>query len=198
MLRELFDLVRENARETVIENPEVPNEQNDEVVAEATNTVASGMRNMVAGGGIQNLLSLFKGGTGRKGLLSNPIVSMMMGHFAGKLMNKFNMNNNQANRVSGGLIPNILSSLIGKTNDPNEPRFSLEKLIGSITGNKSNVAGAQSAGGGGLQDLLNQFNGGGSGGGGGLMDIIKNLAGGAQQQQKSKGNLLDLIKGFIR
>ncbi len=197
MLKELFDLVRQNAQETVIENTEVPNEQNDEVVAEATNTVASGMRNMVAGGGIQNLLSLFKGGRGKKNLLSNPIVSMMMGHFAGKLMNKFNMNNNQANKLSGNLIPDVLSSLIGKTNDPNEPGFSLEKLIGSITGNKGNMNTGQSTGGGGLQDLLNQFTGGGGSTGGGLMDIIKNLAGGAQQQQKDKGNLLDLIKGFM-
>ena len=39
MLKELFELVRGNAQETVIENPEVPNEYNNEVVAEATNTL---------------------------------------------------------------------------------------------------------------------------------------------------------------
>jgi len=191
MLKELFDLVKGNATDTVINNPDVPNEYNNEVVAEATNTVASGMRNIVAGGGIQSLLSLFRGGGGnKKSLLSNPIVSMMMGHFAGKLMNKFNMNNNQANSLSGNLIPNVLSSLINKTYDPNDSRFSLENLLGSITGNKSDT------GGGGLQDVLRQFNGGGTNTGGGLMDIVKSLAGGAQQQQKKNGNLLDLIKGF--
>jgi len=203
MLKELFDLVKGNATESVINNPDVPNEQNNEVVAEATNTVASGMRNIVAGGGIQSLLSLFSSGGGnKKSLLSNPIVSMMMGHFAGKLMNKFNMNNNQANSLSGNLIPNVLSSLINKTNDPNDSRFSLEKLLGSITGNKSGEVSGYT-GSGGLQDMLQQFTGGGAGtrgagtrGGGGLLDIVKNLAGGAQQQQKKNGNLLDLIKGF--
>src|SRR5688572_7546728 len=197
MLKELFDLVKGNATDIVMNNPDVPNQYNNEVVAEATNTVASGMRNMVAGGGIQSLLSLFRGGGGnKKSLLSNPIVSMMMGHFAGKLMNKFNMNNNQANSLSGNLIPNVLSSLINKTNDPNDSGFSLEKLIGSITGNKTEVAVSQNTGGGGLQDMLRQFTGGGNGSGGGLMDIVKSLAGGAQQQQKKNGNLLDLIKGF--
>lgn len=197
MLKELFELVKGNATDTVINNPDVPNEYNNEVVAEATNTVASGMRNIVAGGGIQSLLSLFRGGGGnKKSLLSNPIVSMMMGHFAGKLMNKFNMNNNQANSLSGNLIPNVLSSLINKTNDPNDSGFSLEKLIGSITGNKTDVALSQNTGGGGLQDMLRQITGDGNGTGGGLMDIVKNLAGGAQQQQKKNGNLLDLIKGF--
>src|SRR5688500_1588047 len=121
MLKELFDLVKGQATETVINNPEVPNEKNEEVVAEATNTVASGLRNVVAGGGIQSLLGLFgSGGSNKKSLLSNPIVSMMMGHFAGKLMNKFNMNNNQANSLSGNLIPNVLSSVINKTNDHND------------------------------------------------------------------------------
>lgn len=200
MLKELYDLVRGHATETVINNPAVPNEHNDAVVAEATNTVASGLRNVVAGGGLQSLLSLFGSGTNKKSLLSNPIVSMMMGHFAGKLMNKFNMNNDQANNVSGNLIPDVLGSLINKTNDSNDSGFSLEKLLGSITGNK-NIAGNQNSGGGGLQDMLKQFGGGGgdSSNGGGLMDIIKNLAGGAQQQQQQNGGgLLDIIKGFAK
>ena len=193
MLKELFDLVKGNATETVINNPDVPNEHNEEVVAEATNTVASGLRNVVAGGGVQSLLGLFGGDGNKKSLLSNPIVSMMMGHFAGKLMNKFNMNNTQANHLSGNLIPDVLGSLINKTNDPNDSGFSLECLLGSITGNKS---GNQSSGGG-IGDLLKQFGGGGNSGGG-IMDIVKNLAGGAQQQQQQNGNLLDLIKGFGR
>ncbi|HMK03883.1 MAG TPA: hypothetical protein VK489_06820 [Ferruginibacter sp.] len=193
MLKELLDLVRGQATETVINNPDVPNEHNEDVIAEATNTVASGLRNVVAGGGVQSLLSLFGGSGNKKGLLSNPIVSMMMGHFAGKLMNKFGLNNNQANNLSGSLIPNVLGSLINKTNDPNESGFSLDGLLGSITGNKSNA-------GGGLGDILGQLTASNdAGSSGGIMDIIKNLASGAQQQQqRNGGGLLDLIKGFGR
>lgn len=202
MLKELFDLVKGNATDTVINNPDVPNEHNDEVIAEATNTVASGLRNMVAGGGLQSLLSLFGGsGTDKKSLLSNPIVSMMMGHFAGKLMNKFQLNNSQANSLSGNLIPGVLGSLINKTNDSNDSDFSLEKLIGSITGNTSGeTEGNQNTGSGGLGDLLKQFTGGQQESGGGLMDIVKDLAMGAQQQQQKNGGggLLDLIKRFGR
>jgi hypothetical protein len=89
MLKELFDLVKGNATNSVINNPDVPNEHNDAVVAEATNTVASGMRNIIAGGGITSLLNLFKGdGTNRKSSLSNPIVSMMsMRHGSGFFIN---------------------------------------------------------------------------------------------------------------
>ena len=198
MLKELFDLVKGHATDTVINNPAVPDEHNNDVIAEATNTVASGFRNVVAGGGVQSLLNLFSGGSDKKSLLSNPIISMMMGHFAGKLMSKFNMNNTQANNLSGSLIPNVLSSLISKTNDPNESGFSLEKLLGSITGNKSDVSGDQNSGGG-IGDLLKQFSGGEQSGGG-IMDIVKSLAGGAQQQQQQNGagGLMDIIKGFIK
>lgn len=203
MLKELLDLVRGNAQESVIDNPDVPNEKNEEVVAEATNTIASGFRNIVAGGGVQSLLSLFGGGgADKKGLLSNPIVSMMMGHFAGKLMNKFGLNNRQANNLSGSLIPNVLGNLITKTNDTGDSGFSLEKLLGSITGSNSSTGGNEQSSGGGLGEILKQFTGGGdqNSSGGGLMDMVKQLAGGAQQQQQRNGGggLLDLIKGFTR
>lgn len=197
MLKELFDLVKGESTETVINNPDVPNEYNDDVMAEATNTVASGLRNLVAGGGTQSILSMFGSNPNKKSLLSNPIVSMMMGHFASKLMNKFNMGPSQANNLSGNLIPNVLGKLINKSNDPNDSAFSLEKLLASITGGRSNDVTSQS---GGLGGLLRQFNGDGqSNGGGGLLDIVKTLAGGAQeQQQRNGGGLLDLIKGFSR
>ena len=198
MLKELFDLVKGEATDTVINNPDVPNQYNNDVVAEATNTVASGLRNVVAGGGVQNVVSMFGGNTNKKSLLSNPIVSMMMGHFASKLMNKFNMGTNQANNLSGNLIPNVLGTLINKSNDANDSSFSLEKLLASITGGRSNDFASRSKRGG-LGGLLNQFNGGSQSNGGGLMDIVKTLAGGAQeQQQRNGGSLLDLIKGFAR
>ena len=196
MLKELFDLVKGEATETVINNPDVPNQYNNDVVAEATNTVASGLRNVVAGGGVQNILSMFGGNTNKKSLLSNPIVAMMMGHFASKLINKFKMGTSQANNLSGNLIPNVLGSLINKSNDPNDSAFSLEKLLASITGGRSNQVTSQS---GGIGGLLKQLNGGGQSNGGGFLDIVKDLAGGAQeQQQRNGGSLLDLIKGFAR
>lgn len=198
MLKELFDLVKGAATDTVINNPAVPNEKNNEVVAEATNTVASGLRNIVAGGGVQSLLAMFNSDSNKQSLLNNPIVSMMVGHFAGKLMNKFGMNNSQASQVSGNLIPDVLGGLINKTNDPNDNAFSLEGLLGSITGNKTS-SGSQ---GGGLQDILGKLTGGSNENseGGGLMDLIQSMAGGAQQQQQRNGGggLLDLIRGFAK
>jgi hypothetical protein len=201
MLEELFNLVKGTAQESVINNPVVPNEQNDAVVAEATNTVASGLRNMVAGGGLQNIISMFTGGGQQQSgnsLLSNPIVNMMVGHFVGKLTSKFNMNSGDANQVASNLIPSVLSNLVSKTNDPGNNTFSLEGLLNSITGGQ--VAQQQASGGFNLQNLIGQFTGGQSGGGGGLMDIVSHFTQGAQQQQQQNGGggLMNLIQGFLK
>lgn len=212
MLEELFNLVKEQSGDPVVNNPAIPNELNNDVVAEATNTVAGGLRNMVAGGGLQNIISLFTGGgnqnSGGKGLLSNPIVNMMIGHFAGKLISKFNIGGSQANNIAANLIPNVISNLISKSNDSSNNGFSLEGLLNSITGGQTNQVvqqQQQSSGNSGFnfQDLISQFTGAGGaqqGGGGGLMDIVSQLAGGAQDQQAKNGSggLMDLIKGFIK
>ncbi len=201
MLEELFNLVKGVASQ----NQTLPSAQKDDIAAEATNTVASGMRNMVAGGGLESLVSMFsKGGEQKSGnsLLSNPIVSMMVGHFTEKLMSKFNLNSGEASNVASTMIPDVIGNLVNKTNDPNNSSFSLESLLNSITGGKvAEVAPQQGNSGGGLQDILSQLTGGNANsGGGGLMDIISQLAGGAQQQQQRNGGggLMDLIKGFIR
>lgn len=203
MLQELLNLVKENATESVINNPAIPNEQNQEVVAEATNTVASGLRNMVAGGGLQSVLSMFGNQSGNNnastgGLLSNPIVSMMIGHLTQKLMGKFNMNSSNASSVAGSLIPSVLGNLVNKVNDPSDSGFSLDRLLNSITGGQ--VQEQQQSGGLDLQDLLKQFTGGNSNQGrGGIADIISKMAAGAQgqQQRNGGGGLLDMIKGFL-
>ncbi len=201
MLEELFNLVKSAAGSSVIDNPDVPNEKNNDVVAEATSTVASGFRNIVAGGGVGSLVSLFNKKDNQQqsgGLMSNPIVAMMIGHFASKLMSKFNMNGSQANNVSSSLIPNVINSLVNKSNDQSSG-FSLENLLNSITGGKAAEVASADNSGGGLSGILNSL-GGGSGAGGGLMDVITKLAGGAQaeQQKNGGGGLMDLIKGFIK
>lgn len=199
MLEELFNVVKGVASQ----NPSVPSAQKNEITAEATHTVASGLRNMVAGGGLENVVSLFSHGGQQKGggLLSNPIVSMMVGHFADKLMSKYNLGNQDASQVASNMIPAVLGNLVNKANDSNSG-FPLENLLNSITGGKMDEMLPQHEGsGGGINDILSRLSGGNSNteSGGGLMDIISQLAGGAQQQQKRNGGggLMDLIKGFI-
>lgn len=212
MLDQLFDIVKKMGQDTVVKNPDVPNEHNQEVMAEATNTIASGFQNILAGGGFQNILDLFKGGgtknsgSGIGGLLKNPIVSMMIGYFISKLIGKYKLSPAAASNVANDLIPKSLNNLIQQTNDPNNEKATLDKLIGSLTGGtgvqKDQTNGDESP----LQDILDNFTGGGeqvgTNAGFDLQDIIGNLTNKAQRniqqkRQESAGGLMDLIKGFM-
>ena len=210
MLEQIADLVKEYGQDTVVNNPEIPNSQNNAVLAEATHSITGGLQNMLAGGGLQDILSLFtggqsnsQGGGGIAGLLKNPAVAMMIGNFVSSLISKFNMSPAQANSVSSSLIPNVLNGLIVRTtsNDPSNDAFDLNDLIGSLTG--GNVATKESSGGGfDFQGLLNQFTGGGRGDGFNLNDVIDQVTHGAQQHQQQQtqgvGGITDLIKGLFK
>ena len=212
MLDQLLDIVKNYGKDTVVENPEIPNEQNQEVLADATKTITSGFQNVLAGGGLQNILDLFKGGgsssgnnSGIGGLLKNPMVSMMVGYFISKLVNKYKMTPTAASSVANNLIPNVLNGIITETNNPQNSGFTMDGLLESLTGGAGNSGGGGSQ----LQDLLDQFTGGGSGnssanasGGFDLQDLIGNFTRKAQDsfQNKDQGNgggLMDLIKGFL-
>ena len=122
------------------------------------------------------------------------------------------MNTASASNVATNLIPNVLDGLIQKTQDPNNNDFTLDKLIGSLTGG-GDVTAQQGAGGFNFQDLISKFTGSGndrndgggaSSGGFNIQEIINKVTDGArnnignQNQSGSGGGLFDLIKGFIK
>ncbi|MEP6699838.1 MAG: hypothetical protein ABJA85_00915 [Bacteroidota bacterium] len=211
MLDQLFDLVKHFGQKSVVENPDVPNDQNEEVLAEATKTIGSGFQNVMAGGGFQNILDLFKGGSNKSGgggiggLLKNPIVTMMVGYFINKLVGKFKMSPAAASGVSNNLIPNVLNRLISRTasTDPKDDSFDFNDLIGSLTGGKVPTSESK-PGGFNFQSLLNKLIGGGNsetnGDESNLQDIIGQVTNGTQEhqgEQAQSGGLMGLIKGLM-
>jgi hypothetical protein len=203
MLENLFNLIKEQGTESVINNPVVPNEQNDAVLASATHSVAEGLQGTLAGGGLQNVLSLFGSGGNNSGgsLLNNPIVSNIISNFTQKLTNNHGIAGDQASGIAGNLIPSVISNLINKTNNPNDSSFDINSIIGSLTGGGG---AAQSGGGFDLNGILSKFTGGGgldTDGDGKveLSDIVSKVTGGAQQAQAGGGGgFMDMIKGFMK
>lgn len=206
MLENLFNLIKQQGGEAVINNPAVPNEQNDAVIASATHSVAEELQGTLASGGLQNVLSLFGGGGsagGGSSLLNNPIVSNIISSFTNKLINNHGIASNQAGGIANSLIPGVISSLISKTNNPGDSSFDINSIIGSLTGG---VGATQTTGGFDLGGIVSKLAGRGLDANGdghlGLDDIISKVTGGAQQQQQQAqaggGGLMDLIKGFIK
>jgi len=206
MLEELFSLIKEQGTDTIINNPAIPNEQNNGVLADATHSVASELQGVLAGGGLQSVLSLFSNGNNNSGgssLLNNPIVSNIISNFTNKLTINHGIAPAQAGGIANNLIPSVLSNLISKTNDPSNSSFDIGSIIGSLT-RGAQASGAQNGGGGfDISSLVNKFTSGSldanNDGHVGLDDIISKVSGGAQQQQSQNGSggLMDVIKGFM-
>jgi len=202
MLENLFNLIREQGTDDVINNPVIPNDQNEAVLASATSSVAEGFQGELAGGGLSNVMSLFGSyeNTGG-GLMNNPIVRNIINSFTNKLTTQHGIAPDQAGGIAGSLIPNVIGKLIGKTNNPGDGSFDIGSIIGSLTG--GNAGGG--TGGFDLQGMLNKFSGGSMDANGdgqvGLDDIMSKITTGAKQQQEQTsggGGILDMVKGFMK
>ena len=150
MLENLINLIEEHAGSAVINNPAVPNEQNNAVISEAGNSIVGTLKNMVSQGNISDVMNLFHNSGN---VSSNPATQNITGNFVQSLMDKFGLNQNAASGVANNLIPNVLQSLVHKTNDPNDSSFNLQGIISQLT------SGQGAAGGGILDKIKGMFGG---------------------------------------
>lgn len=170
MLENLLDLVKGNAGDAIINNPAIPNEQNDVAVALASNSIFDTLKSAVAGGNLSNVIGMFSGDASNAG--NNPLAGIMQNDMVQNLMHKFGIDESQAANIARGLLPNVLQNLVHKTNDPNDSSINIQSIVSSLTGN---------AGGGfDVNSLLNQFTDNkqqDNHSGGGIMDSLKGLFG---------------------
>ncbi len=196
MLDQLLNMVKGLAGDAVVNNPAVPNDKNNAVIADATHSVADGLQGAIAGGGLQSVISMLSGGGNVSALANNPIVGNIISNFTNKLTGN-GVAGGAASSIAASLIPTVMSKLVNNTTDPNNSAFSLEGILHTLTGGQSTqVAQQQQAAGNSgfsFSNLLSQVTGGQ---GGGISSIVSQLAGGAQQSQAG-GGLMNIIKGFL-
>ena len=136
MLENLLNLVREHASESIVNNPVIPNEQNEAAITEVTQSLTTVMKSQLTGENSSELLSLFGSGSVTA---SNPLIGNMIKGAAGSLMQKFGISASQAGMIANSLIPKVMSSLVTKTNDPADSSFTMEGIAGALTGGKPDI-----------------------------------------------------------
>jgi hypothetical protein len=144
MLDQLMQLVRESGQQSVIENPEVPNEHNEAVMQEAGSSIAGSVQNLMQTEGPGAVQSLLEGV--QNGDTSHPAVQQVSNNFAGNLIQKFGLNSGAAQSVAASLIPLVLGKLANRAGGGGSG-FNIGNILGSLGG------GAGQAGGGALGGL---------------------------------------------
>lgn len=188
MLENLLQLVNQHAGEAIINNPDVPNEKNEAVMQTAGNSIIGGLQNVLASGGLNDVLRMFGGQDNNQS--ANRVTEQVSGNVIQNLMQQFQMNQGQATQIANGLVPGVLSNLVQKTNDPSDNSFDLQGIFNSLSGGRTSglniqgllgklsASGFDKDGDGDvdLNDLKAAFAGSG-GTGGGLMDTVKGMFG---------------------
>lgn len=192
MLEQLLHLIKEHGQEAVVNNPQVPNEHNNAVLAEAGTAVAGTMQNALANGQTNEIQQLFNNGTSNA-VMANPLAQNMQSSFIESITSKLGISKGAAMGIAASLIPMVLSKLVHRTNSnaPQDSGFSLPGLISSLTGGSS-------GGGSGIGNIVGQMTSMNNGGGGfGLQDVVNQVTGG-NSGQPQQGGLQDMIKGFFK
>lgn len=135
MLENLLQLVRESAGDAIIENPQIPNEQNDEAISATTNSIFNTLKGQVAENGVESLTSMFSRGTSGSGNIMEQVSS----NTVTDLMNRFGIDSGAATNIAAKIIPTVMDKFVNKTNDPNDNSFDLQEIIGSLTGGSGGI-----------------------------------------------------------
>lgn len=146
MLEQLTQLVQQYGNDSVVKNQAIPNQQNDEVMNEASSSILSGLQKMLSEGGTSDLAVLFQGNNASD--TSNPAVQKLTEQLSGNLGSKFGLDGNAASGVASSLVPTVLGALFGNAKDPNHKGFEVSDLVNAISGGSGNA---------GLMDAISKY-----------------------------------------
>ena len=131
MLENLINLVKEHAGDAIIKNPAIPNQHNDSAIESVANSIFSAIKSQMASGGLSRITSLFSGSDQKIGTqvtegATNDVIT--------NLVSKLGISQEQARDVATKVVPNVMTNLVNKTNDPNDSSFDLNSIIKSVSG----------------------------------------------------------------
>lgn len=171
MLENLSQLVRENVQDAVVNNSEIPNEQNEEVIQAASGSIFDTLKDQLSSGNVGALADIFNSGDAS----NSPVAVQAAGSFTDKLAG-LGINGATAKTIAAAVIPMIISKLTQKTADTNDSSFNIKDVLGSLAGGADGKLD--------IGDVIGMFNGGGQAQAntpgapaaeGGIMDKLKGM-----------------------
>jgi hypothetical protein len=200
MFEQLLDLVKGHSQEAIVNNPDVPNEHNEAVQHEATNSITSTLQSLLAGGGAASVLNLFSQQNTGTDINNHPVAQSMSSNLVSSLMSKFGIGGQQAGGIASMLLPMVLSKLVGGASNNNNASggLNIQSIFNSLSG--GNTGGMD------IGSLVSKFGGNAldknHDGHVDLADLTAAFAGTGNNQpqannQQSGGGILDALSGLL-
>ncbi len=201
MFEQLLDLVKGHSQEAIVNNPDVPNEHNEAVQHEATNSITSTLQSLLAGGGAANVLNLFSNQNAGADINNHPVAQSMSSNLVSSLMSKFGIGGQQAGGIASMLLPMVLNKLVGgaSNNAGGGGGLNIQSIFNSLSGGKTSGMD--------IGSLVSQFGGNAldrnHDGKVDLSDLTAAFSGNDNQQQQNNnqqqggGGILDALSGLL-
>ena len=173
MLENLNELVRENVQDSVVNNSEIPNEQNEQVIQSASGSIFDTLKDQISSGNVGRLAEIFNSGNAE----GSAVTQQAAGSFTDKLAG-LGINAETAKKLAATVIPVIIGKLTQKTADPNDSSFNIKDVLGSLAGGSDGKFD--------VSDVIGMFNGG-----------RPALAANQNGETPVNGGILDKLKGMF-
>jgi len=134
MFENLLNLVSEHAGDAIINNPAIPNEQNEDAIASAHSSIMDVLQDKIQNGGLENIMSMFQGQGNDSSSQNGGMIQDIVSKYAGTLGSKFGLDEQTAQNTAQSLIPQVMSAFQSKTADPNDNSFNAQDIISQFTG----------------------------------------------------------------
>ena len=149
MLDQLLGLVQQNSQQAIVQNPAVPNEQNNDVMQTLLGSITGGLQQEAQNGNVPGIMGLLSGksGTTPNALMSNPIVAAIASKAVNAIMEKFGMSSSTAGGIVSSVLPGVLGGLISKVTNSGDSSLDFNSILGSLLGgSNTNNTSSQGSG----------------------------------------------------
>ncbi|GAB3901658.1 hypothetical protein GCM10028803_26730 [Larkinella knui] len=187
MMETLMNLIRQQSGDAVINNPAIPNHQNEEAMQAISGGILGGLQQQAQGGNLADLLGMV---TGQGNVHQSPVTQGVQQNVQQSLIERLGISPQVAMSVASVVVPMVLSKLMNKAQDPNDSSVDGNQILGAATGNQGVdwMGAASSAMSDGKLDMND------------LMRVAGGFMGGgntAQQNQSNAGGLGGLLGGLF-
>ena len=134
MLAQLEQLVQQFGADSVIKNEAIPNEQNEAVLKETSNSIFSSLQEIASQADLSQIAGILQGKDLDK---NNPLVQQITAQVSNSLTEKCGLSSSTATNTATAMIPQVLGSLIKKANDPKDSSLNISEVLNSLTGGNS-------------------------------------------------------------